>query len=81
MDFAPPDCHTTHSPPCIEANWVKCVECSQLTCTDHDNLVPIRHAGKYAANSDNVCSRCAVAMYERGELAMIRGGYQYISRR
>jgi len=81
MDFPPPECHTAQSPPCTEADWVQCVECTRLICTVHDDPVPVRHAGKYAANTDNVCAHCAQMLYERGEVAAIRHGYQYINRR
>jgi hypothetical protein len=81
MDFAPPDCHTAQSFPCSERDWVQCTECARLICTVHDDPVPVRHAGKYAANMDKICSRCAQALYERGELSMIRHGFQYINRR
>jgi hypothetical protein len=43
--------------------------------------VPVRYAGKYAANTDNVCTTCGEMLYEQGELSMIRGGYQYNYRR
>jgi hypothetical protein len=81
MDFPPPDCHTTQSPPCVEADWVPCAECARLICTVHDDPVPVRHAGKYAANTDNVCADCAQMLFERGELSMIRSGFQFINRR
>jgi hypothetical protein len=81
MDFAPPECHTTQSPSCTEADWVPCAECTQLICNVHDDPVPVRHAGKYAANTSNVCAPCAQILFERGEVAAIRNGYQFINRR
>lgn len=81
MDFPPPDCHSDQSFSCSERDWVQCTECARLICTVHEGVARVRHAGKYAANTDRVCSCCAEALYERGELAMIRGGYQYINRR
>jgi hypothetical protein len=47
----------------------------------HDDPVPVRHAGKYAADTDNVCADCAQMLYERGDVASISHGYQYINRR
>ena len=81
MDFPPPDCHTAQSFPCSERDWVQCAECALLICSVHEDPVPVRHAGKYTANTSNVCTQCAQALYERGDVAMIRGGYQYINRR
>lgn len=78
MDFAPPDCHTAQSA-CTEADWVQCAECARLICTVHEEVAHVRHAGKYAANTSHVCDSCAQALYEHGEVAMIRGGYQYIN--
>jgi hypothetical protein len=80
MDFPPPDCHSDQSS-CTEADWVQCGECARLICTVHEEVARVRHAGKYAANMDKICSRCAQALYERGELSMIRHGFQYINRR
>lgn len=81
MDFPLPDCHDAQLPPCAEADWVLCTECSQLTCTVHAEVAPVRWAGKYAANIDRLCTRCALALNERGEVSAIRNGYQYIYRR
>jgi len=80
MDFAPPDCHSNQSS-CTEADWVQCAECARLICTLHGEVAHVRHAGKYAANMDNVCAHCVQVLYERGEVAAIRHGYQYINRR
>jgi hypothetical protein len=81
MDFPPPDCHSDEHSSCSEADWVQCTECARLICTMHDEVAHVRHSGKYAANTDSVCSRCAQVLYEQGELAMIRSGYQYVNRR
>jgi len=43
--------------------------------------VPVRYGGKYAANTDNVCTACGEMLFDQGELAKIRGGYQYNYRR
>jgi demethoxyubiquinone hydroxylase (CLK1/Coq7/Cat5 family) len=80
MDFAPPDCHSYQSS-CTEADWAQCTECSRLVCLVHEEVARVRHAGEYAANTSNVCTLCAQALYERGELSMIRHGYQFINRR
>jgi hypothetical protein len=55
MDFAPPDCHSDQSS-CTEAGWEQCAECARLICTVHEEVARVRHAGKYAANTDNVCA-------------------------
>ena len=55
--------------------------CAWLICTVHDDPVPVRYAAKYAANRDYVCTPCGEMLYEQGELARIRGGYQYTYRR
>ena len=81
MDFAPPECHTAELASCTKADWVQCVECSRLICTMHDEVAQIRHAGKYAANTSNVCADCAQTLYERGEVGMNRSGFQYVNRR
>jgi hypothetical protein len=81
MDFAPPDCHTAQSFPCSEMDWVPCAECALLICSLHDDPVPVRHSGKHAAKTSSVCSPCVQALYERGDLSMIRNGYQYVNRR
>jgi hypothetical protein len=47
----------------------------------HDDPVPVRYGGKYAANTDNVCTACGEMLFDQGELAKIRGGYQYNYRR
>jgi hypothetical protein len=80
MDFAPPACHSTQSS-CTEADWVQCTECSRLICTVHEEVAAVRHAGKYATNTSNVCAHCAQMLFERGEVGAIRHGYQYINRR
>jgi len=80
MIFPPPACHSDQSS-CTEANWVQCVECARLVCTAHEEVAGVRHSGKYAANTDNLCAHCVQALYERGEVAMIRSGHQYINRR
>jgi hypothetical protein len=80
MDFPQPDCHSDQSS-CTEADWSQCTECARLICTVHDDPVPVRHAGKYAGDTSNVCAPCAQALYERGEDAAIFNGYQYINRR
>ena len=54
--------------------------CAWLICTVHDDPVPVRYAAKYAANRDYVCTPCGEMLYEQGELARIRGGYQYTYR-
>lgn len=79
MDFAPPDCHSDQSS-CTETDWVQCTDCARFVCTVHEEVASVRHAGRYAANTSHVCGSCAQALYERGELAMIRSGYQYINR-
>jgi len=81
MDFPPPDCQIDQQSSCTEADSVQCTECARLICTVHEEVARVRHAGKYAANTSNVCAYCAQVLYERGELAMIRSGYQYINRR
>jgi hypothetical protein len=81
MDFPLPECHTAQSVSCTEADWVQCAECSRRICTMHEEVAQIRHAGKYAANTSDVCAHCAQTLYERGEVAMNRSGYQYINRR
>jgi hypothetical protein len=47
----------------------------------HEEVAHVRHAGKYAADMDSVCADCAQMLFERGEVAAIRHGYQYINRR
>jgi hypothetical protein len=79
MDFPPPDCHATQSS-CSEADWVQCAECARLICTTHEELAIVRHAGKYAARTDSVCATCMQRMYERGKVAAIRHGFQFINR-
>ena len=81
MDFPPPECHRDQHSSCAEADWVQCVECSRLVCPVHEEVARVRHAGKYAANTSNVCAPCVQMLYERGELSMIRSGFQYINRR
>jgi hypothetical protein len=81
MDFLPPDCHSDQLASCTEADWVQCIECSRLVCTVHEEVARVRHAGSYAANTSNVCAPCAQMLYERGEVSMIRHGYQFINRR
>jgi len=81
MDFSPPDCHTAQSPPCTETDWVQCAECSRLVCMVHEEVARVRHAGRYAASTSNVCAHCVQVLYERGEVAAIRNGFQYINRR
>jgi hypothetical protein len=78
MEIIPPDCHIAQSPPCAETDWVQCAECARLICRVHDYPVPVRHAGKYAANTDNICTSCAQMLYERGEVS---ASLQYINRR
>lgn len=80
MDFPPPDCHTAPST-CTEVDWVQCCECARLICAVHEEVAHVRHAGRYAANMDNVCAPCVQALFERGEVAAICHGYQYINRR
>jgi hypothetical protein len=80
MEIIPPDCHSDQAS-CTEADWVQCSECARLVCTVHEEVARIRHAGKYAANIDSVCAHCAHMLYERGEVSLIRNGYQYINRR
>lgn len=81
MDFVPPDCHSDVHSSCSEVDWVQCVECARLICVVHEEVAHVRHAGKYAANTDNVCAVCAQMLFERGEVSIIRNGYQYINRR
>jgi len=80
MDFAPPDCHSDQSS-CVETDWVQCAECTRRVCTVHEEVASVRHAGKYAANMDSICAHCVQALFERGEVAAIRHGYQFINRR
>jgi hypothetical protein len=47
----------------------------------HDEVIPVRYGGKYAANMDYVCTPCGEMLFDQGELAMIRNGYQYTYRR
>ena len=47
----------------------------------HEEVARVRYAGKYAASMDSVCAHCVQVLYESGEVAAIRGGYQYINRR
>jgi hypothetical protein len=47
----------------------------------HDEVVAVRHSGKYAKDTDNICTRCVRRLYEAGELSAIQNGYQYINRR
>jgi hypothetical protein len=47
----------------------------------HEEVARVRHAGKYAANVDSVCAHCVQVLYERGEVAAIRHGFQHINRR
>jgi len=54
---------------------VQCAECARLICTVHDEVIPVRYSGKYAANTDNVCTACAEMLYERGDFQMNRSGY------
>jgi len=81
MDFLPPDCHTTQLSSCIETDWVQCAECARFICMVHEEVASVRHAGTYAANTSNVCASCVRALYEHGEVAVIRHGFQYINRR
>jgi hypothetical protein len=81
MEIVPPECCTEPRTPCSEKGWVQCAECARLICTVHDEVIPVRYAGKYAANTDNVCTACAEILYERGDLQMNRSGYQYINHR
>ena len=80
MDFPLPECHTAQSASCAEVDWVQCIECARLICTMHEEVARVRHAGKYAANTSNVCAPCAQMFYERGEVAAIRHGFQFILR-
>jgi hypothetical protein len=80
MDFPPPACHTAQSS-CTEAEWVQCVECSRLICPVHEEVAHVRHAGKYAGDASAVCVSCVQVLYECGEVAAIRHGYQFINRR
>jgi hypothetical protein len=81
MDFPPPDCHRDQLSSCTEADWVQCAECSRLVCTVHEEVARVRHAGRYAANTSNVCAPCVQMLYERGEVAAIRHGFQFMNRR
>ena len=81
MEIVPPDCCTEPHTPCSEKDCVQCAECARLICTVHDDPVPVRYGGKYAANTDNVCTACGEMLFDQGELAKIRGGYQYNYRR
>ena len=81
MEIVPPECCTEPRTPCTEADWLQCAECARLICTVHEEIARVRHAGKYAANTDNVCTPCAEMLYERGDLQMNRSGNQYINRR
>jgi hypothetical protein len=47
----------------------------------HEEVARVRHAGRYAASTSNVCAHCVQVLYERGEVAAIRNGFQYINRR
>ena len=80
MDFPPPDCHSNQSS-CTEADWVQRTECSRLICNVHEEIANVRHAGKYAANTSNVCAPCVQMLYERGEVSAIRHGFQFMTRR
>lgn len=80
MEIIPPACHSAQSS-CTEDDWVQCAECARLICTMHKEVARVRYSGKYAAKTDSVCVSCAQILYERGELAMIRNGYQYVIRR
>lgn len=80
MEFPPPACHGDQST-CTEADWVQCAECARLICSMHEEVGRVRHAGKYAATTDNVCAPCAETLFERGEVAMIKNGYRYVLRR
>ena len=55
--------------------------CARFICTVHDEVIPVRYGGKYAANMDYVCTPCGEMLFDQGELAMIRNGYQYTYRR
>jgi hypothetical protein len=81
MDFARPDCHANQPSSCTEADWVQCVECARLICPVHEEVARVLHAGKYAASVDGICAHCVQTLFERGEVATIRNGYQYINRR
>ena len=81
MDFLPPECHRDQLASCTEDDWVQCVKCARLICTMHEEVAYVRHAGKYAASTSNVCAPCVQILYERGEVAAIRHGFQYINRR
>jgi hypothetical protein len=80
MDFTPPDCHSDVHSSCSEADWAQCMECARLICVVHEEVALVRYAGKYAANTDNVCADCAQMLYERGEVSMIRHGFQFVNR-
>ena len=79
MDFPPPDCHRDQFASCTEDDWVQCSECARLICTVHEEVTRVRHAGRYAANTSNVCAHCVQNLYERGEVSAIRHGYQFIN--
>ena len=81
MDNAPPACHSDQQSSCGEADWVQCSECARLICAIHEEVANFRHAGKYAASTDSVCASCVQVLYERGEVSVIRHGYQFINRR
>jgi hypothetical protein len=80
VDFPPPDCPDDQRLPCSEKDWVQCAGCSRLVCTVHDEVVAVRHSGKYAKDADDICTCCVRRLYEAGELSAIQNGYQYINR-
>jgi hypothetical protein len=80
LEITPPDCSTEPRTPCTGKDWVQCAGGARLICIVHDDPVHVRYAGRYAANTDNVCTPCGEMLYEQGELARIRGGYQYTYR-
>ena len=81
MDFPPPYCYNDQLSSCTEGDWVQCTECARLICTVHDEIARVRHAGRYAGDKSAVCAPCVQVLYERGEVARNRSGYQYINRR
>ena len=82
MEITPPACCTEPLTPCSESDWAQCDICAKLVCTVHDETVHVRHSGegKYAANTDSVCSNCIAALYEAGEISMGKQ-YQDINRK
>lgn len=80
MDFRRMTTTATSFRPARRPTGCSAAECSRLICTVPEEVACICHAGKYVTDIDSVCTRCTLALYETGDLTMIRSGHQYIDR-